>query len=44
MEVLFQVVSYIGAGVSLMLGFIPGTAYTQMQEVLLGGCFESKLL
>ena len=28
MEVLFQVVSYIGAGVSLMLGSIPGAAYT----------------
>ena len=27
MEVLFQIVSYIGAGVSLMLGSIPGAAY-----------------
>ena len=27
MEFLFQVVSYIGAGVSLMLGSIPGAAY-----------------
>jgi hypothetical protein len=39
MEVLFQIVSYLGAGVSLMLGSIPGAAYiikayTQVQEVL----------
>ena len=27
MEVLFQIVSYIGAGVSLMLGSIPGAVY-----------------
>ena len=27
MEVLFQMASYIGAGVSLMLGSIPGAAY-----------------
>lgn len=27
MEVLFQIVFYIGAGVSLMLGSIPGAAY-----------------
>jgi hypothetical protein len=27
MEVLFQVVSYIGAGVSLILGSIPGAVY-----------------
>ena len=27
MEDLFQIVSYIGAGVSLMLGSIPGAAY-----------------
>jgi hypothetical protein len=38
MEVLFQIVSYIGAGVSLILQFIPGAAYTikaytQVQEV-----------
>ena len=49
MEVLFQKVSYIGAGVSLMLGSIPGAAYTikaytQVQEVLLGGWFRSKLI
>ena len=49
MEVLFQIVSYIGAGVSLMLGSIPGAAYTikaytQVQEVLLGGWFGSKLI
>ena len=49
MEVLFQIVSYIGAGVSLMLGSIPGAAYTikaytQVQEVLLGGWFRSKLI
>ena len=46
METLFQIVSYIGAGVSLMLESIPETAYkkqipykacTQMQEVLLDG-------
>ena len=39
MEVLFQIVSYIGTGVSLMLGSLPGAAYTlkaytQVQEVL----------
>ena len=49
MEVLFQIVSYIGAGVSLMLGSIPGAAYTikaytQVQEVLLGDWFQSKLI
>jgi hypothetical protein len=49
MEVLFQIVSYIGASVSLMLGSIPGAAdtmkaYTQVQEVLLGGWFRSKLI
>ena len=49
MEVLFQIASYIGAGVSLMLGSIPGAAYTikaytQVQEVLLGGWFRSKLI
>ena len=49
MEVLFQIVSYIGAGVSLMLGSIPGAAYTikahtQVQEVLLGGWFRAKLI
>jgi hypothetical protein len=52
MEVLFQMASYIGAGVSLMLGSIPGAAYksknhklrTQVQEVLLGGWFGSKLI
>ena len=49
MEVLFQIVSYIDAGVSLMLGSIPGAAYTikaytQVQEVLLGGWFGSKLI
>jgi hypothetical protein len=48
MEVLFQIVSYIGAGVSLMLGSIPEAAdtikaYTQVQEMLLGGWFRSKL-
>jgi hypothetical protein len=46
MEIVFQIASYIGAGVSLMLGSIPGEAYknkyqntyTQVQEVkLLGG-------
>ena len=41
--------SYIGADVSLMLGSIPGAAYTikaytQVQEVLLGGWFRSKLI
>ena len=48
MEVLFQ----IGAGVSLILGFIPGAAYegniikahTQVQEVLLSGWCGSKLI
>ena len=49
MEVLFQIVSYIGAGVSLKLGSIPGAAYAikahaQVQEVLLGGWFRSKLI
>ena len=49
MEVLFQIVSYIGTGFSLMLGSIPGAgyaikAYTQVQEVLLGGWFRSKLI
>ena len=53
MEVLFQIASYIGAGVSLMLGSIPRVAYkkgkiikahTQVQEVLLGGWFGSKLI
>jgi hypothetical protein len=49
MEVLFQIVSYIGAGVSFMLGSIPGAAYTikvsiQVQEVLLGSWFGSKLI
>jgi hypothetical protein len=49
MEVLFQIVSYIGAGFSLMLGSIPGPdyaikAYTQVQEVLLGGWSGSKLI
>jgi len=28
MEVLFQIISYIGAGISLMLGSITGAAYT----------------
>ena len=41
--------SYIGADVSLMLGCIPGAAYTikactQVEEVLPGGCFRSKLI
>jgi hypothetical protein len=52
MEVLFQVVSNIGAGVCLMLGNIPGAAYTikayntgaDMQCCLLGGWFGSKLI
>ena len=49
MEVLFQIVSYIGAGVSLMLGSIPEAAdtikaYTLVQEVLLGNWFSSKLI
>ena len=48
MEVLFQIVSYIGTGVSLTLGSIPGASYTikayiQVQEVMLGGWFGSKL-
>jgi hypothetical protein len=42
-------VSYIGAGISLKFGSIPGAAYTikaytQVQEVLLGGWFRSKLI
>ena len=49
MEVLFQIVSYIGTGVSLMLESIPGTAYTikvytQVQEVVWGIWFGSKLI
>ena len=41
--------SYIGAGISLKFGSIPGAAYTikaytQVQEVLLGGWFRSKLI
>ena len=52
MEVLFQIVSYIGAGVSLMLGSIPGAAYkgksikvqTQVQEVVMGDWVRSKLI
>ena len=48
MEDLFQVVSYIGAGISLMVGSIPRAAYiikayTRVQEVLLSGWFRSKL-
>ena len=49
MKVLFQKYGRRGAGVSLMLGSIPGAAYTikaytQVQEVLLGGWFRSKLI
>lgn len=49
MEVSYQIVSYVGAGVSLMLMSIPGAAYTmkaytQVQEVLVGGWFMSKLI
>ena len=49
MEALFQILSYIGADVSLRPGSIPGAAYTikaytQVQEVLLGGWFRSKLI
>ena len=44
--------SYIAAGVSYMLGSIPGAAYkgknhksyTWLQEVLPGGWFRSKLI
>jgi len=41
MEVLFQIASYVGASISLMLGSCPGGSYTiktytQVQEVLLG--------
>jgi hypothetical protein len=49
MEVLFQILSHIGAGVSFMLGSNPGAAYTikaytLMQGVLLGVWFGSKLI
>ena len=49
MEVLFQIVSSIGEGVSLMLGSTPGAVYTikaciQVQAVLLGDGFRSKLI
>ena len=49
MEDLFQVVSYIGAGVSLILGSIPEAVYTikayiQVQEVLLDGRFRPKII
>lgn len=49
MKVLFQIVSDIGAGVSLVMGFTPGAASTiqahiQVQEVLLGGWFGFKLI
>lgn len=49
MGVSYQIVSYVGAGVSLMLMSIPGAAYTmkaytQVQEVLVGGWFMSKLI
>jgi hypothetical protein len=42
MEVLFQIVSYVSIGVSLLLGSIPGAAYIikvykRAQEVLLCG-------
>jgi hypothetical protein len=52
MEVLFQTTSHTGTDVSLMLEFIPGAAYkkqktikahTQVQELLPGGWFMSKL-
>ena len=41
MEILFQIVSYIGTGISFMLESIPGAAYTikayiYVQEVPLG--------
>jgi hypothetical protein len=50
MEVLFQIISYIGAGVSLTLGPSQGQlietntteAHTQVQKVLLGGWCGSK--
>jgi hypothetical protein len=49
MEVLFQIASYIDAGVSVIFGSIPGPAYTikaytQVQEGLLGGWFGSKFI
>jgi hypothetical protein len=49
MEDLFQVVSYIGAGVSLILGSVPEAVYTikayiQVQEVLLDGRFRPKII
>jgi hypothetical protein len=49
MENLFQIVSYIGAGVFLMWESIPRAAYTikacaQVQEVLLGGWLSQSLL
>lgn len=52
MEVVFQMASYTGVDISLMLGSIPGTAYKGkchknsyvVQEVLLGGWFGSKLI
>jgi hypothetical protein len=39
MKTLFQIISYIGTGDSLMLGSIPGAAYTlkafiQVKEIL----------
>ena len=49
MEVLFQIVSFTRAGVSLMSESISGAtftikAYTPVQKVLLGGWFRSKLI
>jgi hypothetical protein len=37
MEVLLQLVSYIGAGVSLMLGSMPGAAYAIKAHTQLAG-------
>ena len=54
MEVLFQIVFYIGVNISLMLRSTPRaayenkyillTAYTQMQEMVLGGQCWFKLM
>jgi hypothetical protein len=52
MEVLFQIVSYIDVGVSLMFRPIPWAvygnkyhkAYSQVQEELLGSWFGSKFI
>ena len=49
MEVLFQMMLYIVASVSLMLGSIPGAvyaikAYTLVQEGLLSGWFGLNLI